>query len=397
MLRPSTVIARRTGLPVLVLLCAAATAHGATSDNGSLAVGERQGHRWSGRLPGKPAYVWLWYADGKPIPDFSEYCDFTPPAYECKFGSRLGLDDCKAQVQEYLDAWYKDFNLVFTLTRPPSGDYYTVVITSGWPQCALEAADRTGGIAANEGGIAPGNCNDTPLQTAIAIECGKNAHDCATIIAHEHGHLVGLIHAMSLTDVMNPSVRTTAAGFNDETLVAVQDLSNTCSVDKQNSYQVMLSALGPWPGGTKPSPSASLPDAGADAVTPDAGADAVTPDAGADESTTDGSVGNPPATMVDAGEITVLTGFDALPRPPLPTTDALGTGTSPPGGGCDLVGHPPRTPGAAAIALLVLALGAAFTRNRGRSPRRHPARPAAAPLPCAVPARLPFASRPRDR
>jgi len=51
------------------------------------------------RLPGKPAYLWLWYADGKTMPEFSQYCDYIPPAYQCNFGS--SLDDCKAQVQAY--------------------------------------------------------------------------------------------------------------------------------------------------------------------------------------------------------------------------------------------------------------------------------------------------------
>jgi hypothetical protein len=155
---------------------------------------------------GKPAYLWLWYADGKSIPEDGPYCTGLgdPPAYKCNFGS--DLRDCQEQVQAYLDAWYKDFNLVFSFTRPFGYEYNTVVITSGWPKCATEASDLTGGIAGNEGGIAPGICAYATMQTAIAIACGISALDCATIIAHEHGHTVGLVHTTDPTDVMYPTV-----------------------------------------------------------------------------------------------------------------------------------------------------------------------------------------------
>jgi hypothetical protein len=319
----------------------------ATAATGSQRGPGRQAHRFSGRLPGKPAYVWLWYADGGPFPDYTEYCgNYTPPAYQCNFGS--SLQDCQAQVQTYLDVWYNDFNLVFTLTRPPTADYYPLIVTSSWPACKVEAADRTGGIAANEGGISPSSCNDNPGQTAIAIECGKNAHDCATIIAHEHGHLVGLVHTTSSTDVMNEWVRATAAGFVDQSLPTVQDSFNTCEVGKQNSYQLMLSALGAWTGDTKPGPVFSTTDAGVtDGGSADAG-DAATHDATHDtpDAPATGSVVGPGLGPSIDGSVTVLPGFDAYSRtPPSAMPDAGASTTATQKGGCDFA----RTPTSASL------------------------------------------------
>jgi hypothetical protein len=304
-------------------------------------------------VAGKPAYVWLWYANGSAIPTYSQYCgDLRPPAYQCNFGS--SLDDCRSQVQSFLDAWYREFNLVFTLTRPLSGDFYTIVITSSWPQCKVEAADLTGGVADDEGGLAPGNCVNNPGQTALAIECGKDAHDCATIIAHEHGHLVGLVHTASSTDIMFPSVRSTTAGFVDELVTAIQDASNTCQAGKQNSYQQMLSALGQWPGGTKPSPFTDTPDAAVDAPATDAGASA--------DTSAGSSVGPNPTPSTDDGSAVFIGGEDAWVRPTISRDNDAGAGSGS-RGGCDLGASTQSNPFSATVVLMIL-LAAVRRRNR---------------------------------
>jgi hypothetical protein len=365
MLRWGKGLSWTASVAVLLSLCAA-----------SAAGSERQAHRMS-RPAGSPAYVWLWYADGTAIPTFSQYCGAlpAPPAYQCNFGS--GLEDCQRQVQAYLDAWYKDFNLVFTLGPPPSGDYYVIVVASGWPQCATEVADLTGGVAGNEGGIAPWNyCNDNPNQTAIALQCGKNAHDCAAIIAHEHGHLAGLLHTNSTTDVMNLMIQSSAAGFEDLDDAVVLDnpvLADACENTRtQNSYRRMLDVLGPWPGGDKPSLFPDIADAGVDAPP-------------ADARHSGGSVGPATGATVDGGAVVVLPGFDALTRPPLPTTDALTTTRDNSHGGCDLAGRPSAT---TAVAILLYLLVAGFIRKRGRHVQLASERPL-----CARPARSPSASR----
>jgi len=356
----------------------------------------------AGRLPGKPAYVWLWYATGGAMPEYSEYCgDLTPPAYQCNFGSSLG--DCQQQVQAFLDKWYKDFNLVFTLTRPPTGDYYTVVITSGWDKCVQNAPAQMGLFAADLAGLAPAICNDNPGQTALAIECGGNAHDCANIIAHEHGHLVGLEHVASTSDVMYPTIRATTLGFDNQSDAIQGD--DICDERTQNSYQQMLTALGAWPGGAKPALTIAIPDGGApdvappDAGTRDAGApdtalpdvssrgipDAGTPDARApDASTPDAStpdaaspdIADAPTSGTGQGSgadvnVGVLPGFDAYART-LPTMPDAPTATpEAPHGGCSIARSPSSTSRSFTVALLL----ACFLLARRSSHSRVAARP----------------------
>ncbi len=316
-----------------------------------------------GRLPGKPAYLWLWYADGKAQqPVAGDYCDALPPppAFNCGYGTTLV--DCQRQVVELLDRWYADFNLVLTLERPPTGDFYTIIVTSQGTWC-----DQT------EAGLAPTNCNDN-LGKAFAFQCGGSAHTCATIIAHEHGHLVGLEHTPSTTDVMNEFVLPSADGFDDKTYTIPIDV-DLCRIVTQSSYESMLGALGPWPGGPKPSLFADLPDAGpADAA----------PDRPAHEAASSGSpIG--PSGGIDSGPIGVLGGYDALVRPTVPTVDAaLAQPKS--AGGCSQAGPHP-TAASILIALAGLLIGA-LIRGCGRPPGR-PAPPAGAPLPYEAPARSP--------
>jgi hypothetical protein len=250
-------------------------------------------------------------------------------------------------VQAILDSWYADFNVVFTLTRPPSGDYYAMMITSEGSWCQQNAT---------EAGVAPFNCNDNPGQSAFAFECGYSAHACATMIAHEHGHMVGLEHTTSTTDVMNPTVLTSSAGFDNKRNATVDGFCNAT----QNSYQEMLAAMGAWPGGTKPNPFSSSPDAGA----PDAYAVDVA-DAGAPV----GSIGNPPAGSRTDATVVVLPGFDALTRPPLVTADGSISKPATHQGGCSLTPGSTRSASPTTVAVACLAALVAFllgiVRRRG--------------------------------
>ncbi len=375
MLRWGKRFTRTAGLATLLALWPGATA-GATV---TPAPGSREAHRWSGRAAGKPAYLWLWYADGKsPQPEDGPYCAGLPPppAFQCTYGT--SIDDCQRQVQGYLDLWYANFNLVFTFSRPPSGDYYIMMITSQGAWCEQSS---------DEAGVAPFNCNDNPGLAAFAFECGKNAHACATMIAHEHGHLVGLEHTLVTTDVMNQAVLSTATGFADQ---GGRTLEGLCQ-GTQNSYQQMLTALGAWPGAAKPSPfAATTPDAAVADAPPE-----VRPTDAADATAAGGTDAPPAAAGIDAGVVTTLGGFDALTRPPLPTADAAGGPPSTPHGGCDMTGQT-ATAWSVIVGFLCL-LVAAFTRSRGRFRRYHRARPAGEPLPCAAPVRSPSAGRARGR
>jgi hypothetical protein len=379
MLRRGRGFNRTAALAVLLSLCSTAARGDEVSSRNAQAKAGRQAHHLSGPAPGKPAYLWIWYSDGGPLSEEGPAaCNaYTSSAYWCNFGRTT--DDCKRQVQAFLDKWYADFNLVFTFTRP-SADYYTVAVTGDGNWCP---------VSSDEGGIAYGSgCNDLPGFAGYALKCGTSAHDCATIIAHEHGHMVGLEHTDSILDVMNRTVQPNkATGFDNNENNTTDD---TCDRLTQNSYQVMLSTLGAWPGGAKPSPFPSIPDAGAPDASPN-----LPPDDTADAAPTGGAVGNPAGGSDDGGVVTALPGFDAIARPPLPTADDSGINVPAPRSGCSLAGQPAR--GASPILVLLCALAAAATRFRARFPHGLRARPASEPLPCARPARRPSASRLHDR
>lgn len=201
-----------------------------------------------------PAIIYLWYADGGPAPTDSRPCmGQMPPAYTCRFGPNL--DDCKRQVQRWLDEWYKDYNVVFTLKRPTSV-HYTAIITSSGAWCNQ---------GPTVGGVAPINCTNLEGFTSFAFLCGINAKACAAIVAQEQAHTVGLTHSTSRADIMYPSVQAEVAGFENRE----NPVSGGLCRKTQNSYQMMLERLGPWPGGPKPN---AFDGAGRDGAAPDVGA-----------------------------------------------------------------------------------------------------------------------------
>ena len=368
MLRRGKGFPRLAGWAALLALCLPSVTSGTASAAANTDLLARAAHRMSGRLPGKPAYLWLWYADGKPLPENPPACGDVkpPPAFKCNYG--VTIEDCQQQVQSYLDAWYANFNLIFTLTRPASGDYYAVMITGDGSWCP----DTSTGTS-TEAGVANANCNDNPGTAALVFECGHSAQKCATTIAHEHGHLVGLEHTVSTIDVMCETVLPTANGFEDNNDRILDDRYNICNLTKQNSYQQMLAALGAWPGGAKPSPVSSLPDAGA----PDLPAAN-----NADASTGGGSVGPTPVGGDGGGGVAVVPGIDAhdLVRPTIPTVDAS-TQLAENRGGCNLAGAADSASASTGILLLLLALFArrsvlrwnlrgSAARTRGTSARR---------------------------
>jgi hypothetical protein len=192
-----------------------------------------------------PKVVYLWYADGGAPPVNARPCqDKIPPVYHCEFGRSLA--DCQRQVQAWLDKWYADFNVVFTLTRPAVGPYYTAIVASSGVWC---------GQGPTVGGVAPINCRDLEDAPSYSFLCGRNPKACAAIIAQEHAHTVGLVHSTSRVDVMYPSVQLVTDGFEDRENTVADILCRKT----QNSYRLMLERMGPWPGGAKPSPFGATP------------------------------------------------------------------------------------------------------------------------------------------
>jgi hypothetical protein len=208
-----------------------------TSGNGASGNGN------NGKTGGSPPKViYLVYADGKtPLPATNyDACSGLAPKFNCSFGT--SLLDCQQQVQAYLDRWYADFNVVFTLTRPTSGSFYTEVVSSGggaW--CS---------VASTVAGVAPFLCQDLHGGVAYTLDGGASAHDTAVIIAQEQAHLIGLEHVSDDNDIMYPYICKGCDGFENQSVPVSGD---RCDRQTQNSYQMMMTALGAWGGGPKPS------------------------------------------------------------------------------------------------------------------------------------------------
>jgi hypothetical protein len=204
------------------------------------ALGSGNGH--------EPAVIYLRYADGTEQHGANyDACTGTVPAFQCSFAPTLV--ECQRQIQAYLDAWYADFNVIFTLTRPTSGRYYTEVISSGggaW--CKVD--DKVAGVA-------PFLCKDLAGGVAYTFQGGHSARETAVIIAQEQAHLVGLEHTNNPHDIMYPTISPDTMGFVDDDSAVNGD---RCDRDKQNSYKMMKKALGEWPGGPKPSAFGCMED-----------------------------------------------------------------------------------------------------------------------------------------
>jgi len=197
---------------------------------------------------GEPKVFYLFYATGKDLPATDvNACTGTPPKFNCTFAPTLA--ECQRQVQTYLDKWYADMNIVFTLTRPTSGKFYTEVVSSGggaWCNVASKVA-----------GVAPFLCKDIEGGVSYTFLGGQSAKQTAVIIAQEQAHLVGLEHVTSATDIMYPSICSDCDGFQDKDLPIDGD---RCDRASQNSYQMLKDRLGAWPGGPKPSAFGCMDD-----------------------------------------------------------------------------------------------------------------------------------------
>ena len=93
-------------------------------------VGDRPGRADSGGGPSRRSSTFATpTAPSSPHGNYDACTGKRLPKFECTFAPTLV--ECQRQIQAYLDAWYADFNIVFTLTRPTSGKYYTEVVSSG--------------------------------------------------------------------------------------------------------------------------------------------------------------------------------------------------------------------------------------------------------------------------
>lgn len=194
----------------------------------------------------------------------------------CRYGT---FEECKRKLQDLLDKWYADFNVVFTHTMPdqPPGQYYLVRVKF-----------NGGG-----GGLATTGCKDQfgSANSFAEASVGSSLVSNAGTIAQENGHNVGLGHTTGATDVMNQRADNASAGFSHDDNATYGTSCRTT----QNSYALMLERLGAWPGGCKPGPYGEFCPGGA---TPGAGG---TSGAGGGAAGSSGNAGGNPGMTGGAG------------------------------------------------------------------------------------------------
>jgi hypothetical protein len=152
--------------------------------------------------------IFVWFADGGLMPDSGlSICRGRPSAFNCSFGG--SVEDCRAQVMRWLDRWYADFDVSFTFAPPPegAGKYDTVLVTHNGAWCGAEP------IVTSRSPLP--TCMDLGGAALAVFRCDEPRR-CAGLIAKEHGHLVGLQHTSSPTDVMFDEGAVDHDGFEDQ-------------------------------------------------------------------------------------------------------------------------------------------------------------------------------------
>jgi hypothetical protein len=152
--------------------------------------------------------------------------------------------DLEQQLAQQVNDAFMAYNVVVTTHRPKSG-VYTMVFIGGAPSIfALDA--RVAGIAFMD----CDNRQASNVVFAFPTTLGTSIHGLFATIAQEAAHAFGLQHSSDPDDLMYPRVDLSQRGFLDrESAVASPNL---CGPTTQNSHQLLLKLLGPWPGGDKP-------------------------------------------------------------------------------------------------------------------------------------------------
>lgn len=183
------------------------------------------------QLPPKP--IFLFFADGKtPIPG-GRTCrgESIPPAFVCPYVRNGDAASCHREIAGFLQRWYRDFNVYFSTTQPAGGDFMTIVVTSGSSWCGTDLH-----------GEAPNSCHPLKGGVGFAFKCHYSAKDCAALIAHEHGHLMGLAHEESDLSLMQSEDCGGCDSFPNADITVPE---KRCRRELQNSYKWLCEHLGP--------------------------------------------------------------------------------------------------------------------------------------------------------
>jgi hypothetical protein len=180
------------------------------------------------------ALVYLFFADGTtPLPA-GLTCNgaLVPPAHRCDLDGARAPEACRRAIVAHLERWYAAFDVRFT-TVAPAGPHQTVVVTSDGRWC---------GAPPERLGEAPASCQPLAEGAAFVHRCVFSSELCAALIAHEHGHLMGLEHVGSATDIMAAGGCSSCAGFEDRDNPVVPP--SACDRASQNAHRWLARHLG---------------------------------------------------------------------------------------------------------------------------------------------------------
>jgi len=214
----------RAGVVALVLVGAAAVGcdRGTKATESTTAVASA-----SNKAAAYGLKLRLWFADGTSVAPRGICGDNArPPAVDCEA-------ECQRGVMSILQRWYQPLGIEVGLWRPEDADVHVVVVTDGGRWC---------GHTPNTRGIAPiqADCSPVRAGTAYAFVCSESALACATVIAQEHAHLLGVEHTSDPEDVMYPHASTRTVGFLDRDVPVV---NSQCGRSTQNSSKALAAAI----------------------------------------------------------------------------------------------------------------------------------------------------------
>lgn len=136
---------------------------------------------------------------------------------------------------------FAPFDVAIVTERPRTAGYTTVIV-GGRPQQLLLDARLTG--------IAPTR-DDGPVYDAVAYvfadALGNRTQPVCETIAHEIGHVYGLDHTRTASDLMSYEATNGAKRFRDKAMKCGESDARACRTlsATQNSFQQLMNVLGP--------------------------------------------------------------------------------------------------------------------------------------------------------
>lgn len=162
-----------------------------------------------------------------------------PPAFSCATGP---LETCQKQIEDRLSHWLRHFDVTVTTALAPGEEAdYTAIVggTNRVNWCGLPETVT---------GYADINCKKRLRQTFYVVRDG--ASDQALLLAHEFGHVNGLVHdaqdpVTKKVGIMYPALINLPEDSIYPSMALPAVAKNHCGRVMQNEYEQMMSALEP--------------------------------------------------------------------------------------------------------------------------------------------------------